>query len=75
MPALAGTIDAGVYTSPTNAFKIAVPVLPALGGKVHDTDHVVIFQDDFGTQITIGAFKQDATQRWETGDARHQGRT
>jgi len=64
-PALAGSFDAGVYTSPTNAFKIPVPVLPALGGKVHDNDHVVVFRDDYGTHITIGAFKQDATQRWE----------
>lgn len=64
-PALAGSIDGGVYASPTNAFKIPVPVLPALGGKVHDTDHVVVFKDDFDTHITIGAFKQDATQRWE----------
>ena len=30
--ALVGTIEAGVYTSPPGAFKIEVPVLPALGG-------------------------------------------
>jgi hypothetical protein len=64
-PALTGSIDAGVYTSPTNAFKIPLPVLPELGGKIHDNDHVVIFQDSYSTHITIGAFKQDATQRWE----------
>ena len=64
-PALAGTLDGGVYTSPTNAFRIPVPVLPELGGRVRDTDHVVMFKDSFATQISIGAFKQDATQRWQ----------
>jgi hypothetical protein len=64
-PVLAGTLESGVYTSPTNAFKIAVPVLPALGGRIRDTDHVVMFQDGFSIQISIGAFTQDATQRWE----------
>jgi hypothetical protein len=64
-PALAGTVEAGVYTSPSNAFRIAVPVLPELGGRVRDTEHLVIFQDSFGVQITVGAFIQDATQRWE----------
>src|SRR5271157_871493 len=63
--ALAGTIQDGVYISPTNAFKIAIPVLPELGGKVRDTTQVVFFQDSFSVQISIGAFKQDATQRWE----------
>lgn len=51
--------------SPTKAFKIPVPVLPALGGTVTDTETVVTFLDSFGTVISIGAFKQDATQRWE----------
>jgi hypothetical protein len=64
-PVLAGTLESGVYTSPTNAFKIAVPVLPELGGRIRDTDHVVMFQDGFSIQISIGAFTQDATQRWE----------
>jgi len=64
-PALSGTVEGGVYTSPSNAFKIAVPVLPELGGRVRDTEHLVIFKDNFGVQITIGAFTQDATQRWE----------
>lgn len=62
---LQGTLDNGVYTSPTGAFKMEVPVLPELGGAVHDTENVVTFRDNFGTQITVAAFKQDATQRWE----------
>jgi hypothetical protein len=62
---IAGSVDGGVYTSPTGAFKIGIPVLPALGGEVHDTSNVVTFRDGFGTQISVGAFVHDATQRWE----------
>jgi hypothetical protein len=62
---LIGTVDAGVYTSPTGAFKIEVPVLPELGGIVRDTHDVVTFRDSFSVQVTIGAFAQDASQRWE----------
>lgn len=64
-PSLIGTIDAGVYTSPTGAFKMEVPVLPELGGVVRDTNEVVTFRDSFGLQVTVGAFAHDATQRWE----------
>jgi len=63
--ALTGTINNGVYVSPTGAFQIEIPVLPALGGSVHDTASVVTFQDSFGLQITVGAFPQDATLKWE----------
>jgi hypothetical protein len=63
--ALAGTVDSGYYTSPTGAFRMKVPVLPELGGAVTDTPNVVTFHDNFGLQITVGAFKQDATLRWE----------
>jgi hypothetical protein len=64
-PTLSGSVESGIYTSPTGAFKIDVPVLPALGGTVADTGNVVTFHDDYGLQITVGAFPQDATLRWE----------
>jgi hypothetical protein len=63
--AILGSVDAGVYTSPTGAFKVVIPVLPALGGVVHDTSNVVTFRDSFGLQISVAAFPHDATQRWE----------
>jgi hypothetical protein len=62
---LQGSIDGGVYTSPTGAFKIEVLALPELGGITRDTNEVVTFRDNFGLQVTVGAFAQDATQRWE----------
>jgi hypothetical protein len=62
---LAGTVDSGVYASPTGAFRIGIPVVAGLGGVVRDTDNVVTFHDDYGTQISVGAFSHDATQRWE----------
>ncbi len=62
---LAGSIDGNLYTSPTGAFTIEIPVLPALGGVIRDTPNVVTFHDGFGLQLTVGAFAQDATLRWE----------
>ena len=62
---LVGRVDGRTYFSPTGAFKVAIPVLPELGGTITDTENVVTFQDDFNTHISIASFPQDATQRWE----------
>ncbi|HVS52118.1 MAG TPA: hypothetical protein VHD62_07150 [Opitutaceae bacterium] len=64
-PPLEGKIEGKSYVSPTGAFKVTIPVLPELGGAVSDTPNVVTFEDDFNTHISIAAFPQDATQRWE----------
>jgi len=64
-PPLLGKVVGGTYVSPTGAFKVPVPVLPELGGSVTDTDNVVTFEDDFSLHVSIAAFAQDATQRWE----------
>ena len=64
-PALAGRIEGKTYVSPTGVFKVAIPVLPELGGSITDTPNVVTFQDEFNTHVSIAAFPQDATQRWE----------
>lgn len=64
-PALAGQVQGRTYISPTGAFKVTIPVLPQLGGSVTDTPNVVTFQDEFNTHVSIAAFPQDATQRWE----------
>jgi len=62
---LLGTLAAGFYTSPTGTFEMEVPVLPALGGIVTDTKNTVTFHDNYGLQITVGAFAQDASLKWE----------
>jgi hypothetical protein len=62
---LNGRIEGKNYVSPSGAFRVAIPVLPELGGSITDTENVVTFQDDFNTHISIAAFAQDATQRWE----------
>lgn len=64
-PALHGRIEGRTYLSPTGAFKVAIPVLPELGGEITDTPNVVTFQDSFNTHVSIAVFPQDATQRWE----------
>ena len=62
---LHGKVEGRTYFSPTGQFKITIPVLAELGGDVTDTPNVVTFQDDFNTHVSIAAFTQDATQRWE----------
>jgi len=64
-PGLFGKIEGRHYVSPTGQFKVAIPVLPELGGDLTDTPTVVTFQDDFNLHVSIAAFQQDATQRWE----------
>src|SRR3954467_7503313 len=62
---LEGKIEGKTYVSPTGQFKVTIPVLPELGGTVTDTPNVVTFQDEFNVHVSIAAFPQDATQRWE----------
>jgi len=64
-PPLYGTIVNGTYLSPTGVFKVQIPVLQELGGRITDTDSVVTFEDAFNVHISIAAFPQDASQRWE----------
>ncbi len=63
--ALVGRVEGRTYISPTGVFKVTIPVLPELGGSISDTPNVVTFQDEFNTHVSIAAFSQDATQRWE----------
>lgn len=62
---LAGRVDGNQYVSPTGAYRITIPVLPELGGKIVDTPEVVTFEDDFNVHASLACFKMDATQRWE----------
>lgn len=62
---LAGKVEGKTYVSPTGQFRVAIPVLPELGGEITDTPNVVTFQDDFNVHVSIATFPQDATQRWE----------
>jgi hypothetical protein len=64
-PALAGRVEGKVYVSPGGVYRIAIPVLPELGGAISDTPTVVTFQDHFNVHVSIAAFPMDATQRWE----------
>ena len=62
---LLGKVEGKLYLPPSGAFKVTIPVLAELGGSITDTENVVTFQDDYNTHISIAAFTQDATQRWE----------
>ena len=62
---LVGHIEGKSYVSPTGSFRVTIPVLPELGGRIVDTETVVTFQDDYNVLCTIAAFPMDATLRWE----------
>jgi hypothetical protein len=62
---LVGQVEGKTYVSPTGAFRVEIPVLPELGGRVVDTENVVTFQDNFNVLCTIAAFPMDASLRWE----------
>ena len=62
---LAGRVEGTHYIAPTGSYKIAIPVLPELGGKIVDTPEVVTFEDDFNVHASLACFRMDATQRWE----------
>ncbi len=62
---LAGRVEGTHYISPSGSYKIAIPVLPELGGKIVDTPEVVTFEDDFNVHASLACFRMDATQRWE----------
>ena len=64
-PSLTGRLEGQVYISPVGTFRMTSPVLPELGGSISDTSNVVTFQDQFNVHVSIAAFPQDATQRWE----------
>jgi hypothetical protein len=64
-PVLHGKIDGRTYISANGVFRMTIPVLPELGGSVFDTENVVTFGDDFKTHVSVAAFAQDTTQRWE----------
>jgi hypothetical protein len=64
-PAIEGKIEGRTYVSPTGVFKVTIPVLPELGGQISDTANVVTFEDAFNVHVSIAAFPQDATQKWE----------
>ena len=64
-PSLTGRVEDKTYIAPGGIYRIAIPVLPELGGQISDTPNVVTFQDHYTVHVSIAAFPMDATQRWE----------
>lgn len=62
---LFGDVRNGNYTAPEGRFRIAIPVLPELGGQIHDTENVVTFDDDVSVHVSIACFPLDLSQKWE----------
>jgi hypothetical protein len=62
---LYGKIKGNIYTAPGGIYKVTIPVLPELGGQIHDTENVVTFDDSISTHVSIASFPLDAAQKWE----------
>jgi len=62
---LNGKVADGYYTAPGNMYRVPVPVLPELGGQIHDTENVATFDDDLTTHVSIACFPLDPGQQWE----------
>jgi hypothetical protein len=65
LPAICGKVVNENYTVSSGAFTIRIPVLPELGGQIHDSLDSVTFADDCSTHATIAALPLDAPQRKE----------
>jgi hypothetical protein len=62
---LYGRLDGDQYVAPANRFRVSIPVLPELGGQVHDTENVVTFDDNLSTHASIACFPLDVDQKTE----------
>lgn len=62
---LVGRVEGRTYVPASGAYRVAIPVLPELGGRINDTETSVTFQDDFNVLASIAVVEMDATQRWE----------
>jgi hypothetical protein len=62
---LYGEVRNNFYTANEGRFRVAVPVLAELGGRVFDTENVVTFTDDVSTHVSIAAFPLDMSNKWE----------
>jgi hypothetical protein len=64
-PSLYGEIKGTTYVAPGARFRITIPVLPELGGKIHDTENVVTFDDPLSTHVSVACFPLDLSNKWE----------
>lgn len=62
---LVGRVEGKTYIPANGAYRVAIPVLPELGGRINDTENSVTFQDEFNVLASIAVVEMDATQRWE----------
>jgi hypothetical protein len=61
---LLGRVEVNTYIAPTGTFKIEIPISPALGGSITDTQNIVIFDDTYLTHITLANYPLDPTEKW-----------
>lgn len=62
---LYGELRNNYYTAHEGRFRVLVPVLAELGGKIFDTESVVTFTDDVSTHVSVACFPLDMSNKWE----------
>ncbi len=65
LPGLYGRVDGDKYIGPGGLYSITLPVLPELGGEIHDTESVVTFDDNLSIHMSVACFPLDAVQKIE----------
>jgi len=64
-PSLYGEVKGTTYVAPGARFRMTIPVLPELGGQIHDTENVVTFDDPVSTHVSVACFPLDLSNKWE----------
>lgn len=64
-PSLYGEVKGTTYVAPGGRFRMTIPVLPELGGQIHDTENVVTFDDPVSTHVSVACFPLDLSNKWE----------
>ena len=64
-PSILGRVEGPAYISPSELYRIQIPVLAELGGTIDDSPEMVTFRDPYGVHITVAAIPFNATMRLE----------
>lgn len=62
---LYGEFRNGNYIAHEGRFRMTVPVLAELGGRIFDTENVVTFTDEVSTHVSVAVFPLDLSNKWE----------
>lgn len=65
LPGLFGKVTGDYYAPAGGFYRVRIPVLPELGGEIHDTENVVVFDDGVSTHVSLACIPLDVSLKWE----------